>query len=290
VPPHDAGRAVTIGEALRAAGGELKAAGCDTPHVDAELLLAHTLGLGRTALFADSGRELQPAEEQRFHALVARRARREPAAYILGEWGFRGLTLGVDARVLVPRPETESLVERALTRIRDVPEPLVLDVGTGSGAIALSVAAEHPGARVVATDISADALALAAENRRRAGLGERVELVLGHLVAGVRGPFDLVVSNPPYVLREEFERLQPEIRLFEPYEAVVDAGQTGAVARRALEALRPGGWLVLEVSELRAGDVAAELRALGYEDVTVTRDYAERERVVEGRLGKQQPR
>jgi release factor glutamine methyltransferase len=275
---------VTVREALQDAGASLKAAGCDSPHVDAELLLGHALGVGRTELFADHARALTPEEEARFDALVARRARREPVAYILGEWGFRGLTLTVGPHVLVPRPETEAVVERVLHHIRELEEPLVLDIGTGSGAIALSVATEHPGARIVATDISADALAVAAENRARTGLDGRVELVLGHLVAGLRGPFDLVVSNPPYVLPEEVDRLDPEVARYEPREAVVGLGQTDAIARRALEVLRPGGWLVLESSEYRAEDVAAELRALGYEDVAVLPDLAGRDRVVEGRL------
>lgn len=274
---------MTVRQALQDAGRELKAAGCEEPHIDAELLLAHTLGVGRTALYSDPERTLDGEQERRYRSLVARRAKREPAAYIIGEWGFRRLALRVDARVLVPRPETEIVVEHALAHIRELAEPLVIDVGTGSGAIALSIADEHAGARVVATDISADALALAAENRSRTGLESRVELVLGHLVAGLRGPVDLVVSNPPYVEPEDFEALQPEIRLFEPREAVVGSGQTGNVARRAFDVLRPGGWLVLECSETKAGDVAAELRSVGYLDVTVSRDLAGRDRVVEGR-------
>jgi release factor glutamine methyltransferase len=273
----------TVRDALQEAGRELRAAGCDSPHVDAELLLAHALGVSRTALYAEPERELDPEERERLRALVARRARREPAAYILGEWGFRRLTLAVDARVLVPRPETEAVVERALAHVRDLAEPLVLDVGTGSGAIALAIADEHEGARVVATDISADALAVAAENRARAGLEGRVELVLGHLVAGLRGPFDLVVSNPPYVEPGDFDALEPEIRLYEPREAVVGTGQTGNVARRGFEVLRAGGWLVLECSETKGEDVAAELRALGYTDVAVHRDLNDRDRVVEAR-------
>ncbi|MFN8187946.1 MAG: peptide chain release factor N(5)-glutamine methyltransferase [Gaiellales bacterium] len=275
---------MNVGEALQGAGAQLKAAGCASPHIDAELLLGHALGTGRTDLYADRGRVLSTAEEAVFEALVARRARREPLAYILGEWGFRGLTLAVGPQVLVPRPETEAVVERVLAHIEQLDEPLVLDIGTGSGAIALSVASEHPGARVVATDISADALAVAAENRSRTGLEGRVELVLGHLVAGVRGPFHLVVSNPPYVLPEEVDRLEPEVSQYEPREAVVGLGQTDAIARRALQVLRPGGWLLLESSEYRAADVGAELRALGYEEVAIHPDLAGRPRVVEGRL------
>jgi release factor glutamine methyltransferase len=276
---------LTIREALQSAGRELRDAGCDSPHVDAELLLGQALGRSRTELYADADRPLDEAEEARFAELVHRRRRREPAAYILGEWGFRRLTLRVDARVLVPRPETEVVVERALEHVRDLAEPLVLDVGTGSGAIALAIADEHERARVVATDISAEALAVAAENRARTGLESRVELVLGHLVAGLRGPFDLVVSNPPYVSPEEFETLPPEIRLHEPREALVGTGQTGNVARRAFDVLRPGGWLVLECGDDDSPDVAAELRSIGYEDVSVWRDLTGRDRAVEGRTG-----
>ncbi len=274
---------MTRREALQRAGDRLREAGCESPHVDAEILVADALGVTRTELFAEPGRELTSDEEERVESYVARRARREPAAYIIGEWGFRGLTLTVDPRVLVPRPETEVLVERCLARLEGRASPLVLDVGTGSGAIALAIASEHPDARVVATDISADALALAAENRRRTGLEGRVELVLGNLVAGHRGPFDLVATNPPYVLPEEYESLEPEIRLYEPYEAVVGSGQTAAVARRGREVLRPDGWLVVETAERRAAEVAAELRALGYKDVAATPDLSLRDRVVEAR-------
>lgn len=269
--------------ALQDAGSQLRAASCPTPHVDAELLLADALGCTRTELYAEPERELEAEMELRFRRLVGRRAAREPAAYILGEWGFRRLTLRVDSRVLVPRPETEVVVGRCLELLAGIDEPVVLDVGTGSGAIALAIADEVPSARVVATDISSDALALAAENRKRVAAEDRVELVLGHLLAGMRGPFDLVVSNPPYVLAEEFDALDPEIRLYEPYEAVVGSGQTGSIARRAIEILRPGGWLVFETSEYRANDVAADLRALGYEQVEVGKDLAGKDRVVEGR-------
>ena len=275
---------MTIRDALNAGGAQLRAAGCPAPHVDAELLLGHAVSLSRTALFAQPERELTGEEEARYRSFLGRRAAREPAAYILGEWGFRRLTLAVDSRVLVPRPETEAVVGRCLELLDGVDRPLVLDVGTGAGPIAFAIADEHPGARVVATDISVDALALANENRSRTGLEDRVELVLGHLVAGVRGPFDLLVSNPPYVRHEELAALEPEIRLYEPYEAVVEAGHTDAIVRRALDIVRPGGWLVLETSELRGADVAAELRALGYEDVAVRKDLAGRDRVVEGRI------
>jgi release factor glutamine methyltransferase len=274
---------VTVREAVDRSVRELAGAGCPTPRVDAELLVAHVLDVSRTELFATPERELPAGESGRLAALVSRRSAREPLAYILGEWGFRRLTLAVDPRVLVPRPETEVVVERALAHVRDVPRPLVLDVGTGSGAIALSVAFEHEGARVTATDISAGALAVARENRTRYGLDDRVELVLGDLSAGLAGPFDLVVSNPPYVRREEASLLDPEVRLYEPPEAVFGNGETEALARQCLEILRPGGWLVIESYDERAHDVGGELRGLGYEQVAVFPDLAGRDRVVEGR-------
>jgi release factor glutamine methyltransferase len=213
---------------------------------------------------------------------VERRRTREPLAYILGEWGFRGLTLKVDRRVLVPRPETEVLVERCLEHLRDLSNPRVLDVGVGSGAIALAIADEHPGARLLAVDRSAEALDAAGENLARAAVNGRVELRQGDLLAGLAGPFDLVVSNPPYVSPEEYETLQPEIRLFEPREAVVGVGVGAKIARDARAVLAPGGWLLLECGDGRAADLAAELERLGYGDVMRTLDLAGRERVVEG--------
>jgi release factor glutamine methyltransferase len=274
---------VTVRQALHETGAALNAAGCPTPHVDAELLLAKVLEARRTDLFADPERLLTLGERACLDALVRRRAAREPAAYILGEWGFRSLALTVNPHVLVPRPETEIVVERALCLLEGIQTPLVLDVGTGSGAIALAIATERPTARVVATDIAADALAVAAENRTRLRLEGRVELVLGHLVGGLRGPFDLVVSNPPYVPPEEFGALDAEVRLHEPYEALVGTGQTAAIARRARAVLRDQGWLVLESFDARAGHVAADLRSLGYEQVSIAKDLAGRDRVVEGR-------
>ena len=153
---------------------------------------------------------------------MARRAAREPLAYVLGEWGFRRLTLSVDPRVLIPRPETEVLVERCLELIADLAEPRVLDVGVGSGAIALAIADEHPGARVVATDSSSDALAVAAENAARTGLP--VELVEGELFAGLDGPFDLVVANPPYVAPGDIDALPPEVGDTSREQALIESG------------------------------------------------------------------
>jgi release factor glutamine methyltransferase len=269
--------------ALAHAAGELRRAGVDTPEVDAEWLLAHALGLSRTEVQASRFRELSANEERSFLALLERRARREPLAYVLGEWGFRRLTLALDGRALVPRPETETVVERCLALLADIPQPRVLDVGVGSGAIALAIADEHPFAHVVGVDSSEAALALAEENRARTEMDGRVRLVHGDLLRGVEGRFDLVVSNPPYVGAEEWERLQPEIRVYEPRAALVGTGIGKGIARDAQPLLVPGGALVLEAGDGQTASLAATLGDLGYEEVAITRDLAGRERVVEGR-------
>ncbi|HSI97751.1 MAG TPA: peptide chain release factor N(5)-glutamine methyltransferase, partial [Gaiellaceae bacterium] len=187
----------------------------------------------------------------------------------------------VDRRVLVPRPETEVVVERCLARIEGIVGAHVLDVGTGSGAIALAIADEHPGANVTGIDASEEALAVARENAERAGLD--VTFARGDLFAALPvGRWDLVVSNPPYVRPDEIESLEPEIRDWEPRTALVGEGATEAIARAALEVLRPGGALVLEAADGDAGRVAALLRRLGYVAATTTTDLTGRDRVVEG--------
>jgi release factor glutamine methyltransferase len=265
---------VTLGEVLRRAAAYLERHEVDTPRLDAELLLAHALGLSRIELYTEHDRPLTDAERTAFRELVRRRAEREPVAYIVGEWGFRRLTLRTDRRALVPRPETEILVERCLALLNGLAEPRVLDVGVGSGAVALAIADEHPGARVVGVDTSGAALALARENVERTGLA--VELREGGLEEAA-GPWDLVVSNPPYVTEEEYERLQPEIRLWEPRDALVGAGFHEQLARHVAT-----GWLVVEVGDGQARGVADALEALGYRRIRITPDLAGRERVVEG--------
>jgi len=269
---------VTLGEALRSATEYLDRKGIDTPRVDAELLLAHALGLQRIQLYTEHDRPLNEAERAAARALVERRGRREPLAYVLGEWGFRRLVLKTDGRALVPRPETEIVVDRALALLDGIEAPRVLDVGTGTGAIALSIATERPDARVTATDVSEEALALARENAER--LDIRVGLVCTSLVENLDGDFDLVVSNPPYVLPSELDGLPAEL-LAEPRGALVDEGQTEALARAARRIL--DGWLVLEVHENRAAAASDLLSELGYTGARITRDLVGRERVVEAR-------
>jgi len=272
---------VTAARALTKTRERLDGVGCESPAVDAEILVAHVLGVTRSELVLDGSRELTAAERARLESLVERRETREPLAYVLGEWGFRRLTLTVDRRVLVPRPETEVVVERCLARLMALAEPRVLDVGTGSGAIALAIADEHPGALVTGVDASPDALEVAGANVVRTGLA--IELREWDLFAGLPdGPWDLVVSNPPYVLPEELGALEPEVRDWEPRQALAGVGATEAVARGARDVLAGDGGLVLEVAAADASRVAALLDELGYADVRTTRDLAGRDRVVEG--------
>jgi release factor glutamine methyltransferase len=273
---------LTIGEVLRRSTEHLAGKGAEQPRVDAERLLAHALGMERVGLYMHLDRPLSPPELDDARALVARRASGEPLQYVLGEWGFRRLTLRVDARALIPRPETETVVERCLALLDGADGPRVLDVGTGSGAVALALADELPGARVTAIDVSEEALSLARENVARTGLP--VELLRHDLFAGLPGDgWDLVVSNPPYVRAEELASLPPVVVDWEPGVALVDGGHTEVLVRSARRALRPGGALVLEAHERGAAGVAALLEREGYDAVRVTADLAGRDRVVEGR-------
>jgi release factor glutamine methyltransferase len=276
---------VTVGEALAYGTNRLAEAGIDTARLEAELLLAKACDdCARALLYVELRRELTADARAAYEELLSRRARREPLAYILGHWGFRRLTLKTDKRALVPRPETEIVVERALSHLEGLSEPTVLDVGTGTGAIALAIADEHPDANVTAIDVSPDALALARENLDIVGVDGRVRLVEHDLMEGLgRDRFDLVVSNPPYIEPEDIETLQPEVRDWEPRIALVAPGATEAVARAATEALRPGGWMVLEIAENQASNVEAVLRELGYGELRISPDMAGRDRVIEGR-------
>jgi release factor glutamine methyltransferase len=273
---------VTIGEVLRRSTDHLVRKGVEQPRVDAERLLAQALGMERVELYMHLDRPLTPSELEDARALLARRAAGEPLQYVLGEWGFRRLTLRVDGRALIPRPETETLVERCLALLDGDDAPRVLDVGAGSGAVARALADEHPGARVTAIDVSEEALSLARENAERTGLA--VELLCRDLFAGLPGDgWDLVVSNPPYVRGDELASLSREVVDWEPALALFDRGHTEALVREAAQALRPGGALALETHEDGASGVAALLGREGYLAVRTTKDLAGRDRVVEGR-------
>jgi release factor glutamine methyltransferase len=268
----------SVRDALDSAVIALTAAGADTPRLDAELLLAAALGADRAAVVADPGRALEPDEARRFQEYAARRREREPVAYILGSKGFRSIELDVDPRVLIPRPETEHLVEALL----DLPSGArVCDVGTGSGAIALALASERPDLELVATDASADALDVARANAARLGLA--VELHHGDLLADATGPLDAVVSNPPYV--EDGAELAPEIVEYEPALAL-RAGPDGLdVIRRLLPAAgaTSAHTVALEIGAGQARAVAQLMRGAGFPEVETIADLAGHERVLVGR-------
>ena len=272
---------MTLGEVLKGATDYLASRGVESPRRDAELLLARALRLSRIELYTQYDRPLTDAERAAARALVQRRGKREPLAYVLGDWDFRRLTLKTDARALVPRPETEIVVERCLALLEAIESPRVVDVGTGSGAIALAIAQERLDARVWATDSSPAALELARENAEANDLA--VEFREGDLLAGLDGPFDLVVSNPPYVEAGELDALEPEVRDWEPREALVADGQTERLVHDAQRVLV--GWLVLEVHEARARIVSQDLEAVGYASVAIVQDLAGRDRVVEAWWG-----
>jgi release factor glutamine methyltransferase len=266
-------------QALDAAVDALRAAGIGDPRFDAELLLAEAIGQDRAQLAANPEAEIPPAATRRFAEMVRRRLRREPVAYILGRRGFRHLELAVDPRVLIPRPETELLVELAL----ELRPRSVLDAGTGSGAIALAIAAELPDAEVTATDTSPGGLAVAAANAERLGLAARIQFFEGTLPPG-GGKFDLVVANLPYVSEREWGGLQREVTEWEPREALV-AGPDGLDAfRSAIPALAGvTGTLGLEIGQGQAAAVGSLLRAAGYASIESRADLAGIERLVIGR-------
>ena len=268
-------------ELVGQAAGWLDGRGVPSARLDADRMLAHALGLRRLDLYLDLDRPLEPDEVARFRELVRRRGAREPLAYVLGSWSFRGLELATDARALVPRPETEWLVERALVRLPDVEEPRVLDVGTGSGAIAIAIAVELPGAVVTAVDVSRDALALAAENAARHDA--EVDFRESDLLAAVADErFDLVIANLPYV--GEDEAVDPEVSGFEPRVAVFAADAGRALVARLIAdvpaVLAPGGVVALELGGAQAAWGVGRLTAAGLVEAASEQDLAGVERLV----------
>ena len=280
---------MTAAALLADAAATLAAAGVEAPEWDAERLLRHVLGWDRAALFANPDRAVPEPEAERFRALLARRAAREPLQYILGTQAFWKHEFLVTPAVLIPRPETELLVETSLELLKGVEAPIVVDVGTGSGCVALSLALERPDAVVHATDISGQALDVARENARRFDLEGRVAFHQGQLLeprSGLEG--HLVVSNPPYVDPAEREALAPEVRDHEPERALFPPGDALSVYRRLVPAsarlLRAGGALAVEISPSIPRDVARIFAAAGFVDATVRADLASLPRVVFGRL------
>ena len=280
-------------ELLRWTTDYFERVGIDSARLDAEILLAHALETQRLRLYIDYEKPVLAEERDRYRALVRRRAQdRVPVSLLLGKREFWSLEFRVTADVLTPRPETETLVEAALSKIADpLSTARILDLGTGSGAIALSLATERPRAIITATDLSEAALQIAAENADRLHVGERVRLLGGDLFEPVAAErFDLIVSNPPYVARDDAASLPPELA-HEP-EMALFAGHDGLdvirrLVRQAGDHLLPGGWLLIELSPGQIGTVEQELAQAGLEEVERRFDLGKRPRVVGARKPKQ---
>ncbi len=281
---------MTVSECLILAAHRLVDAEVDNPRLDSQLLLAHILQCRREDLVREPARVIDEDHASEFQALLARRERREPLPYVVGHQAFYGRTFRVTSAVLIPRPETELLVKLTLTLLQDVPAPRIVDVGCGSGCIAVTLAAERPDARVWATDISAAALVVSAENARALGASGSIEFIRGDLLAPVgRTDLNAVVSNPPYVAEAEIPSLQPEVRDFEPRQALTaGTGPHGdalypRLFAQARQCLSPGGWVLVEVGLGQAERVAGMARASGFEAVESMPDWAGIERIVFGR-------
>jgi release factor glutamine methyltransferase len=272
-------------ELLRVTGAFLAKKGSPSARLDAELLLAETLGLpGRIELYLQHDRPLAGAEIDGYRELVRRRAQGEPVAYLLGRARFYEEELEVTSSVLIPRADTETLVEVALARVPTDAEVRLADVGTGSGALAIALARKRPRLRVVATELCPKAAAVARRNVARYDLGPRVDVVVTDLLAGVPGPFDVIVSNPPYIADDD-PRVAPGVRRFEPPTALF-AGPDGlAIHRRLLvetpPLLAPAGALLLEVGAGQAPTVSALAADSGWSVAGVHKDLGGIERVVE---------
>ena len=264
----------------------------DSPRLDAELLVAHALQLERLQLYLQFDRPLSEAELSAIRELVRRRGAHVPVAYLVGEREFFSLTFAVDERVLVPRPETELLVELAQAALAELSTPVFADVGTGSGCIAVALLHELPAARGHALDLEASALEIAGANAERHGVADRLALHEGDLLAPLRGHpdwgrLDAVACNPPYILQDD-PAVEKGVREHEPTEALFVEGKdplsvAAKVAGQALEALRPGGLLAVEIGHTSAPTARALLETLGYGDVQLTPDLAKIDRIVSGR-------
>ena len=276
---------LTVLEIIKKTTDFLAAKGIESPRLNAELLIGHALRRKRMQLYMEFERPLAEAELEAIRPLVRRRAQREPVQYILGETEFCDLKLKTDRRALIPRPETEQLVEHVIAACAAAGPTTLLDLGTGSGAIALALAQAFPAAAVTATDVSTEALTLARENAAATGLDGRVTFVLSDWFAAVPpGQFQVIVSNPPYLSPEETAQTTPEVRGFEPAQALTSAGGGTADLLRIIEGapqfLAPGGLLALETGIAQHEQLLAQLRGAGFSRAESKRDLTGRDRFV----------
>jgi release factor glutamine methyltransferase len=279
-----------IRAALRRAARNLNASGSPSPRLDAEVLLMRFLRMDRLQFSMQPERELAVEEAAGFTRWVERRSLGEPVAYIIGEKEFWSLRFEVSREVLIPRPETECLIEEVLRFYRPPGEGLrVLDIGTGSGAIGVVLARELHAARVAATDVSPGAIAVARRNANIHGVADRMEFFQGDLFAAVSGDFDIICSNPPYIPEDEYVVLPAAIRNFEPREALIAGPDCldfhRRIIREGAHRLKAEGRIFLEIGEKQRDRVAALFRGGGYNDISFRKDYGGIDRVVSARKG-----
>ncbi|MBK9974395.1 MAG: peptide chain release factor N(5)-glutamine methyltransferase [Planctomycetes bacterium] len=276
----------TVAQSIHQWRAAFAAAGVDSPRLTIELLLAHVTGLDRGALIGMGNHELTPAQSAQLQALCARRAAREPLAYLLGHWDFYGRRFAVKPGVLIPRPETEAVIDLARKLLPPGAQGWAADAGCGSGALAVTLALEFPHLRVVATDLHPTPLQVTAENARALGVSSRLALVRMDALTGLKPAalFDLMVSNPPYVTPQDYPTLQPEVRDFEPQEALV-GGQSGliipeTIVHQAAARLKPGGWLILEHGMEQGAALRQAATSAGYKDIRTEKDFAGLDRIL----------
>ena len=262
--------------------------GIENPELEASLLLSRTLGINITDIYAHPEKEINSGKVGEFNQMLQRRIKREPIAYILGEREFYSRSFIVTAQVLIPRPETEILVEEALAILQDISSPSMIDIGTGSGCIAVTVACECENAKVFATDISIEALMIAMENAKRYDVGARASFICSDYLSSFKDKsFDIVLSNPPYVGEDDLFTLEPDVRNFEPVLAL-SGGKDGLdcirkIASQAKRVLKNGGWCILEVGAGQSEWALEILEQSGFNYISFAKDLSGRERVIKAK-------
>lgn len=267
----------------------MKQLGIENPELETSLLISKTLGIKTLDIHIHPEKRVDPDKAEELMKLIERRAiRKEPIAYILEEKEFYSRLFNVTPDVLIPRPETEILVEETLRTIKDIHSPVIVDVGTGSGCIGITICCERKDSVVFATDISMEALVVSHRNAKKHGVLDKVTFVLGDLLTPFKeGVFDIVVSNPPYVSENELPKLEPEIRYFEPRTSLI-GGKKGTeciekIINQSKRVLKNGGWCIIEIGYGQAKTVTEVFKTAGFKDVSTVRDYSGVERVIKGR-------
>lgn len=273
----------TIGELINLSAGYLEGKGCSSPRLDAELLLGHVLGLDRLDLYLNFDKPLNSGEVEKYRSLIGRRGQRIPVAYLTGEKEFYKIPLRVNHHVLIPRPETEFVVDKVMELVDPERSCNVLELGTGSGAIAIALACQDPDLRVTAVDISLEALQVAQENAKRLELDNQIDFVKSDLFSEISGTYSIICSNPPYIRREELQSLSPEVSS-EPTRAL-DGGSDGLefyrrILNQAASFLEQPGFVVLEIGWDQASDVRSIGEAAGFAWIETLQDYSGQDRVV----------